>query len=83
MTDAALLALSKGCFGFAICVIIYIVYYEWKKSKIAAEEAERKLGEEENENRVNSLTPDELIALVNADTEPGSAKGGPSGKKST
>jgi hypothetical protein len=67
MSDSILLLLSKGIFGGSVLLVLYLVYREIKMSKIKAEEAEISLGEKENEDLVNGLTPDELIAKVNAD----------------
>jgi hypothetical protein len=75
LTDTLALLLSKGAFGFAICVILYLIYYEYEQNKIAKEKAIIELGEKKNEDEVSKLTPDELIDLVTTgklpNTEPG------------
>jgi hypothetical protein len=78
MSNAAMLIISKLGFYGAIGVVIYLIYYELTSSRIRSKEAEIKLKEKENENKVNSLTPSELIDLINKDNGPGGTKGGSS-----
>jgi hypothetical protein len=80
MSTDELALLSKIIFGGSICLILYIIYFEWRTAQINAEKAQIALGEKENEDRVNSLTPDELLDLVNG-IEPGSTKGSSDPKK--
>lgn len=81
MSDTALLIIAKLGFYGAVAILIYLVYYEFTSWRIRAEKAELKLKEEENENRVNSLTPDELIDLINEDDGSSGPEGGSSTKK--
>lgn len=74
---------SKLVFGSSIILIIYVIYYEWKTAKIAAEKARIRLGEIENETKVNNLTPDQLIDLVNNGSEPSSPESSPPKGKPT
>jgi hypothetical protein len=83
LSDTALLIIAKLGFYGTVGILIYIVYYEFTSYKIRSQKAELKLKEEENENRVNSLTPDELIDLVNSGKEPGSTESGSDGKGPT
>jgi hypothetical protein len=71
---------SKLVFGGSLLLIIYIVYFEWKTSQISAEKARIALGEKENEDKVNSLDPNQLVDLVNSD-EPSSTEDCPPPKK--
>jgi len=81
MSSSILELISKIVFGSSLLLIIYIVYYEWKTSRINAEKARIALGEKENEDYVKSLDPNQLIDLVNDDTSPGSPEGRPPTKK--
>lgn len=65
MSDTLVLLLSKGAFGFAICVIIYLVYYEYEQNKIAKEKALIKLGEEEDENLVTNQSDSAVVDSLN------------------
>lgn len=65
MSDAVLAIFSKGVFGGSILLIMYIVYREWKLSKIAAEEAKIELGEKANESVVDSLNDKQLVDTIN------------------
>ena len=67
MSDQALFYLSKAVFGGSIILIIYLVYREWKISKIEAEQAEIKLGEKQDEDVVDSATDAAIIDLINKD----------------
>lgn len=81
MTDTQILIISKIIFYGSIVVIIYLVYWEWKKAKIKAEVDEIEMGEIKNENTVNSLTPDELVDLINSGIEPDGTQSSPTTKK--
>ena len=65
MSDAVLLLMSKGAFGFAICVIIYLVYYEYEQNKIAKEKAIIELGEQKNEDLVDSESDSAVVDSLN------------------
>ena len=79
MSDQAALLLSKCVFGGAIAVIIYIVYYEWKKSQIEAEQDEIEMGKLENENTINNQSDNDVLNAINEDGQGGS--GNSSSKK--
>lgn len=81
MSDAQIELVAKMVFYGSIALFIFTAYREWKKSQIEAEEDEIEMGELENENKVNSLTPDELIALINDGKEPDSTKNNSNTKK--
>jgi hypothetical protein len=57
--------ISKVVFGGSLILIIYLVYYEWKKSQIEAEEDEIEMGELENENTINSQSDSSTIDSIN------------------
>lgn len=67
MSDTLLAILAEGIFGGSILLVIYLVYYEWKTAKIAAEKAEIELGEKENEDAINSLDDTAVLDLINKD----------------
>jgi hypothetical protein len=71
MSDQLLLLLSKGAFGFAICVIIYLIYYEYEQNKIAKEKAIIELGEKQNEDLVNSFDDTHLVDAINEELKSG------------
>ena len=83
MSDQVLLILSKAVFGGSILLIVYLVYREWKLTKIDAEKAEIALGEKENEDRVKNLDPNQLVDLVNDDTSSSGTENSPPTKKPT
>ena len=74
MSAGVLEFFSKLVFGSSLVLIVYIVYYEIKINRINAEKAIIKLQEMENENKVNSLTPDELVSVINDGVEPNNPK---------
>ena len=65
--------LSKGAFIGSICLILYIIYFEWKSAKVNAEKNEIKLGEIENEDLVNSESDIDLIDSINKEFSPRSS----------
>jgi hypothetical protein len=67
MSDLAIEIFSKLVFGGSICLILYIVYREWKYAKIKAEQAEMELGEKENEDLVSAMSDQQLIDTVNSE----------------
>lgn len=67
MNDAILEIAAKGVFGGSLLLIVYIVYREWKLNKIAAEQAEIKLGEKENEDLVANLSDPDLVNTINSE----------------
>jgi hypothetical protein len=83
MSAQAIEVCSKFLFGSSILLIIYIVYFEVKSARIRAEKAEIELGENDNENTVKSLTPDQLLDLVNSQPSSSSTKSDSNPKKPT
>jgi hypothetical protein len=77
MSDTAALLLSKLAFGGGVCVILYIIYYEWRSAQIKAEKAVIALGEKQNEDTVDNLTDHALVDLLNEDGEGGSSSSTP------
>jgi hypothetical protein len=69
--DQGLNYFSFVIFGGSIVLIIYIVYYEWKKSQILAEQDEIALGEKENEDAVNNLNDSAIVDAINKDCQSG------------
>lgn len=67
MSDVVLEIFAKGVFGGSLLLIVYIVYREWKLNKIAAEQAEIKLGEKENEDLVSTLDDKQLVDTINSE----------------
>ena len=65
MTDGAWAFLAKALFGGSILLIIYIVYSEVVTSRIKKEQADIKLGEEENANTVKNLSDNQLVDKLN------------------
>jgi hypothetical protein len=63
--DAWVEPFSWFVFIASICLIIYIVYYEYSMAKINAENAKIRLGEKENEDLVDNLSDSELVQLAN------------------
>jgi len=70
MSSEALSIIAKTVFGGSLILIFYVIYRMIKETAIKAEEEEIKIGEMENENYVNSLSPDELVELINSGKEP-------------
>lgn len=65
MTDAWVEPFSWFVFGASICLILYIIYFEYKTAKINAENARIKLGEKENEDLIGNLTDAQLVDMAN------------------
>jgi len=57
--------ISKIVFGSSLVLIIYIIYFEWKKSQIEAEEDEIEMGELENENTVKLQSDSDVADSIN------------------
>jgi hypothetical protein len=67
MNELAIEIFSKAVFGGSIFLIIYIIYREWKLSKIKAEQLEIELGEKKNEDIVANLSDPDLMATINSE----------------
>jgi hypothetical protein len=65
LSDLAISILAKSIFGASLILIIYVVYREWKITRINAEQNEISLGEKTNEDIVASLTNNELVDALN------------------
>lgn len=64
-TTNALNYFSMCVFGGSLFLIIYIVYYEWKKSQIEAEEDEIEMGELEDENTIKLQSDSDAVDSIN------------------
>ena len=62
--------IAKGAFSGSILLILYLIYYEWKSAKNRAEELKIQLGEKGNEDKVEALSDDDLVDLVNKQLGP-------------
>jgi hypothetical protein len=56
---------SKVVFGGSIALLIYIVYYEFKKSQFEAEQDEIEMGELENENAIDNSSDADVTDAIN------------------
>jgi len=70
LSDEWWLYLSKAIFGGSIVLVIYIVYKEWIKNRITAEQDEIEMGELKNEGIIDALSDAELVKHVNEDVGP-------------